>query len=32
MRERIAARIIDAAKLGERDPARLLKAALTMPR
>ena len=31
VRERIATRIIAAAKLGERDPARLLAAALRRP-
>jgi hypothetical protein len=31
VRERIATRIIAAAKLGERDPARLLEAALCEP-
>jgi hypothetical protein len=31
VRERIATRIIAAAKLGERDPARLLEAALRKP-
>jgi hypothetical protein len=31
VRERIATRIIAAAKLGQRDPARLLEAALTTP-
>jgi hypothetical protein len=31
VRERIATRIIAAAKLGERDPARLLEAALRRP-
>ena len=31
VRERVATRIIAAAKLGERDPARLLEAALREP-